>query len=100
MPPISSFYGRVPGSRWPNENDFYDFRQCLRKRGQKWQDGSERSPELSGGRDRIHSLIIKKDYAFEELIAEIAVSILGVKRGFKTDLEQSAAKVEGWINAL
>ncbi|WP_404932337.1 zincin-like metallopeptidase domain-containing protein [Loktanella sp. D2R18] len=43
---------------------------------------------------------MKKDYAFEELIAEIAVSILGVKRGFKTDLEQSAAKVEGWINAL
>ena len=50
--------------------------------------------------DRFSKFATKKDYAFEELIAEIASCILGAEMGFKPDFEQSAAYIESWLGAL
>lgn len=50
--------------------------------------------------DRFEKFQCKKEYAFEELIAEIAASMMGVEFGFKPNFEQSAAYVEGWLKAL
>lgn len=50
--------------------------------------------------DRFEKFQSKKQYAFEELIAEIAASMMAVEFGFKPDFAQSAAYVEGWLKAL
>lgn len=50
--------------------------------------------------DRFKKFQNRKAYAFEELIAEIASSILGAEMGFRPDFGQSASYVEGWLNAL
>jgi len=44
--------------------------------------------------DRFPSNETKKDYAFEELVAEIAACFLAAEMGFTPDFEQSAAYVE------
>lgn len=50
--------------------------------------------------DRFQKFQTKQQYAFEELIAEIAAAMLGVEFGFKPDFAQTAAYVEGWTKAL
>ncbi|OUS06219.1 antirestriction protein [Rhodobacterales bacterium 52_120_T64] len=50
--------------------------------------------------DRFEKFQNRKDYAFEELVAEIATCILGAEFGFKPDFGQSAAYIEGWLSAL
>jgi antirestriction protein ArdC len=42
----------------------------------------------------------KRDYAFEELVAELGACMAGVKLGFAPDFSQSAAYVEGWAKVL
>lgn len=50
--------------------------------------------------DRLGKFNDRKAYAFEELVAEIGACILGVKLGIEPDFDQSAAYVEGWLEAL
>lgn len=50
--------------------------------------------------DRFAKFQNRKDYAFEELVAEISTCILGAELGFKPDFGQSAAYIEGWLSAL
>ncbi len=50
--------------------------------------------------DRINKYNNRTAYAFEELVAEIGACILGVKLGIEPDLNQSAAYVENWLEAL
>ena len=42
----------------------------------------------------------RKAYAFEELVAEIGNCMLCVRLGLTPDFGQSAAYVEGWLEAL
>ncbi|PWL33835.1 zincin-like metallopeptidase domain-containing protein [Marivita sp. XM-24bin2] len=42
----------------------------------------------------------KRDYAFEELVAEIGACMAAVKLGLTPDFSQSAAYVEGWAKVL
>lgn len=42
----------------------------------------------------------RKDYAFEELVAEIGACMLGVTIGVEPQFDQSAAYVENWLSAL
>ena len=50
--------------------------------------------------DRFAKFQNRKDFAFEELVAEISTCILGAELGFKPDFGQSAAYIEGWLSAL
>lgn len=50
--------------------------------------------------ERIKKFSDRKAYAFEELVAEIGACILSVKLGIEPDFDQSAAYVEGWLEAL
>ncbi|GGB25268.1 ArdC family protein [Allosediminivita pacifica] len=42
----------------------------------------------------------RKAYAFEELVAEIGACMLGVQIGVEPEFDQSAAYVEGWLQAM
>lgn len=42
----------------------------------------------------------RKAYAFEELVAEIGACMLGVRIGVEPAFDQSAAYVEGWLQAM
>jgi antirestriction protein ArdC len=50
--------------------------------------------------DRLKKYNDRSAYAFEELVAEIGACILGVKLGIVPNFDQSAAYVEGWLEAL
>ena len=81
MPPISTFY---------NAAEFYGVL------GHEAAHATGHKSRL----DRFEKFQNRKDYAFEELVAEIATCILGAEFGFKPDFEQSAAYIEGWLSAL
>ena len=42
----------------------------------------------------------RKEYAFDELVAEIGACFLGVQLGVEPQFDQSAAYIEGWLKAL
>lgn len=50
--------------------------------------------------DRLKKYTDRSAYAFEELVAEIGACIIGVTLGIEPDFEQSAAYVDGWLEAL
>lgn len=50
--------------------------------------------------DRLKRFADRRSYAFEELVAEIAACMIGVRFGVEPDFGQSAAYVEGWTTAL
>lgn len=81
MPPIGTFH---------SASDFYGTlaHECAHSSGHKTR------------LDRFQKFQTKQQYAFEELIAEIAAAMMGVELGFKPDFEQTAAYVEGWAKAL
>lgn len=49
---------------------------------------------------RIEKFQDRKAYAFEELVAEIGACFLGVQLGIDPQFDQSAAYIEGWLDAL
>ena len=81
MPPISTFF---------EASEYYGTlaHECCHATG------------LKSRLDRVEKSQNKKEYAFEELVAEIGASILGAEMGFKPDFGQSAAYIEGWLTAL
>lgn len=81
MPPISTFY---------NAAEFYGVL------GHEAAHATGHKSRL----DRFEKFQNRKDYAFEELVAEITTCILGAEFGFKPDFGQSAAYIEGWLSAL
>jgi len=81
MPPISTFY---------NAAEFYGVL------GHEATHATGHKSRL----DRFEKLQNRKNYAFEELVAEISTCILGAELGFKPDFGQSAAYIEGWLSAL
>lgn len=81
MPPISTFY---------NAAEFYGVL------GHEAAHATGHKSRL----DRFEKFQNRKDYAFEELVAEISTCILGAELGFKPDFGQSAAYIEGWLSAL
>ncbi len=50
--------------------------------------------------DRFTKFQNKSDYAFEELVAEIAACLLGVELAFRPEPDQSAGYIEHWLRAL
>ena len=44
--------------------------------------------------------VTKKEYAFDELVAEIGACFLGVQLGVEPQFDQSAAYIEKWLEAL
>ena len=50
--------------------------------------------------DRIKRFADRKAYAFEELVAELGACFLGMQLGIEPQFDQSAAYVEGWIEAM
>jgi antirestriction protein ArdC len=50
--------------------------------------------------ERIKTFADRKAYAFEELVAEIGACFIGVQLGVEPQFDQSAAYVEGWLEAL
>ena len=42
----------------------------------------------------------KKDYAFEELIAELGSAFLCSKLGIEKDIKNTSAYIQSWLNAL
>jgi len=50
--------------------------------------------------DRFSKFQSKTDYAFEELVAEIAACLLGSELGFRPEFDQSSAYIEHWLRAL
>jgi len=50
--------------------------------------------------DRFQSFTKRSDYAFEELIAEIGSCMAYARLGLVPSIDQSAAYIEGWLNAL
>ncbi len=50
--------------------------------------------------DRIKKFGNKAAYAFEELVAEIGACLLAVRLGVEPEFDQSAAYIEGWLEAL
>lgn len=42
----------------------------------------------------------RKEYAFDELVAEIGACFLAVQLGVEPQFDQSAAYVEGWLDAM
>lgn len=81
MPPIATFHNAV---------GYYG---TLAHEVIHWT-GSERRLE------RIKKLANREAYAFEELVAEIGACFLGAKIGVAPEFGQSAAYVEGWLEAL
>ena len=50
--------------------------------------------------DRLKKFDTKSAYAFEELVAEIGACLLAVRLGVEPEFDQSAAYIEGWLEAL
>lgn len=50
--------------------------------------------------DRIKRFADRKAYAFEELVAELGACFLGMQLGIEPQFEQSAAYIEGWLDAM
>lgn len=50
--------------------------------------------------ERIKKFANREAYAFEELVAEIGACFLGAQIGVTPEFDQSAAYVEGWLQAL
>lgn len=50
--------------------------------------------------DRFKKFEDRKAYAFEELVAEIGACFLAVQLGAEPQFDQSAAYIEGWLEAL
>lgn len=54
----------------------------------------------AGRLDRFQKFEGKSEYAAEELVAEISACMLAVRLGVEPQFDQSAAYVEGWIEAM
>lgn len=50
--------------------------------------------------DRLKRFADRKAYAFEELVAEIGACFLGMQLGIEPQFDQSAAYIEGWLEAM
>jgi antirestriction protein ArdC len=50
--------------------------------------------------DRLKKFGTKSAYAFEELVAELGSAILAIHLGVEPEFDQSAAYIEGWLEAL
>lgn len=81
MPPIPTFH---------SANGFYE---TLAHEHCHWTGASNRL-------DRFKDHTERKDYAFEELIAEIGSCMLCAQIGVVPEIDQSAAYIEGWLKAL
>ena len=81
MPPIATFH------------DAAGFFGSLAHESIHWSGSAKRLDRFAKFQDR-------KAYAFEELVAEIGACILGVTLGVAPQFDQSAAYIEGWIEAL
>lgn len=81
MPPIATFH------------DAAGFFGTLAHESIHWSGSAKRLDRFAKFQDR-------KAYAFEELVAEIGACILGVTLGVAPQFDQSAAYIEGWIEAL
>lgn len=81
MPPVSTFY---------TPQGYYS---TLAHELAHWTGGSARL-------DRIKRFQKREDYAFEELVAEIANCFICLRLGITPEFDQTAAYVEGWLKAL
>ncbi|RJE82005.1 ArdC family protein [Paracoccus onubensis] len=81
MPPIASFY---------NAAGYYG---TLAHELTHWACGPARLAT-----QRTHAS--RKEYAFDELVAEIGACFLAVQLGVEPQFDQSAAYVEGWLEAM
>lgn len=81
MPPITTFH------------DAAGFFGTLAHEAVHWAGSAKRLDRFAKFQDH-------KAYAFEELVAEIGACILGVTLGVAPQFDQSAAYIEGWIEAF
>ncbi len=81
MPPIATFY------------DASRYYGVLGHETTHWVCGPKRL-----NTQKIHST--KREYAFDELVAEIGAAFLAVQLGVTPDFAQTAAYIEGWLRAL
>jgi antirestriction protein ArdC len=81
MPPIATFY---------QASAYYG---CLSHETVHWACGAKRLATQKTNSSR-------KEYAFDELVAEIGACFLAVQLGVEPHLDQSAAYIEGWLTAL
>ena len=81
MPPIQTFH------------DAGGYYATLAHEATHWTGHKSRLDRFGNGRDR-------KAYAYEELVAEIGACMVCATLGLMPDFDQSAAYVEGWLEAL
>ncbi len=81
MPPIATFY------------DASRYYGVLGHETTHWVCGPKRLDT-----QKAHST--KREYAFDELVAEIGAAFLAVQLGVTPDFAQTAAYIEGWLRAL